>query len=72
MVQWLRLQVPKAGGFNSIPGWETRFHILQLKIPHAPVKTWGSQINKYFLKKKEMVVDRSLRAHEGGFLVLRP
>ena len=44
MVQWLRLKAPKAGGRGPIPGQETRFHMLQLKIQNAVTKTWCSQI----------------------------
>ena len=53
VIQWLRLHTPNAGGPGSILGQGTRSHmpqlrvrILQLKIPHASVKTWCSQINK--------------------------
>ena len=35
VVQWLRLCTPNAGGLGSIPGWETRPHMLQLRILHA-------------------------------------
>ena len=45
MVQWLRLQVPKARSLGLILGWET-------KIPQAALKTQPSQINKYLKKKK--------------------
>ena len=31
VVQWLRLQVPSAGGLGSIPGQGTRFHMPQLR-----------------------------------------
>ena len=31
VVQQLRLHAPKAGGWGSIPGQETRSHMLQLK-----------------------------------------
>lgn len=31
---------------GSILGQETRFHMLQLKIPCATMKTWSSHINK--------------------------
>ena len=31
MVQWLRLQAPKAGGPGSIPGQRTRFPISKLR-----------------------------------------
>ena len=53
MVLWLRLHDPK----GLTPGQGTRFHTLQLKIPHAAPKTQHSQkklkINKIiiFLKK---------------------
>ena len=53
MVQWLRLQVPSAGDLGSIPGQETRSHLLQLRVHmwqlktlHAATKTQHSQINK--------------------------
>ena len=47
MVQWIRLHVPKAGVFSSIPGQGTinrshmpqlRAHTLQMNIPQATVK----------------------------------
>ena len=31
VVQWLRLHASKTGGTGSIPGWETRSHMLLLK-----------------------------------------
>ena len=31
VVQWLRLHTPNAKGPSSIPGWGTRFHMLQLR-----------------------------------------
>ena len=31
VVQWLRLRAPNAGGLGSIPGKESRSHILQLR-----------------------------------------
>ena len=48
MVQWLRLLVPNGEGPGSVPGQETRYCILQVKILHATTKTWLSQkqINK--------------------------
>ena len=46
VVQWLRLRAPNAGGPGSIPGQETRFHVLQLKIPCAATRTCSSQINR--------------------------
>ena len=41
VVQWLRLHAPNAEGLGSIPGQETRFHMLQtrLKILSATTKT---------------------------------
>ena len=42
VVQWLRLHVPNAGGTGSIPGWGTRSHMLQWKLPHMATKTWHS------------------------------
>ena len=45
-VRWLKLHAPNSGGPGSIPGWGTRSHMLQLKIPHSATKTWHSQINK--------------------------
>ena len=56
VVQWLRLCTHNAEGTCSSPGQGTRSHMLQLKkscmlqwrlkIPHAAIKTWCSQINK--------------------------
>ena len=31
MVKWLRLHASNAGGPSSMPGWETRFHMPQLR-----------------------------------------
>ena len=58
VVQWLRLHAFSAGGWNSIPGQGTRFHMLQprgctpqLKNLNATMKTCCSQIYKQnFLK----------------------
>ena len=47
MVQWLRLHAANAGNPCSISVQRTRFHMLQLRVPHATAKTWPSQINKY-------------------------
>ena len=53
VVQWLRLHAPNAGGLGSIPGQGTRSHMPQqricrpqgrLKMLHATMKTWSSQI----------------------------
>ena len=38
MVQWLRLQVPSAGGPGWTAGQGTRPHMLQLKMLRATVK----------------------------------
>ena len=38
-VQYLRLRDPNVGALDLIPGQGTRAHILQLKIPHAAMKT---------------------------------
>ena len=38
VVQQLRLHAPKAGGWGSIPGQETRSHMLQLKDLHTETK----------------------------------
>ena len=40
VVQCLRLHPPNAGDLGSTPGWETRSHMLQLKILCAATKTW--------------------------------
>ena len=45
-VQWLRLQALNAGGQDLVPGQGTRFHMPQLRIPHAATKTRCSQIHK--------------------------
>ena len=45
-VQWLRLRAPKAGGTGSIPGQETRSHMLLLK----PVMATHSQKKMYRLQ----------------------
>ena len=49
VVPWLRLHAANGGGPGLIPGQETisRSAVPQLKIPHAAIKTWHSQINKY-------------------------
>ena len=39
---WLGLQDPNAGCPGPIPGQGTRYHMLQLKIPHAATKTCKS------------------------------
>ena len=52
VVQWLRPHAPNAGGPGSIPGQETRFCMLQLKILHAATKT-GHRPKK---KNKDIVI----------------
>ena len=61
VVQRLKLCATNAGSPGSIPGKGIKPH-MQLKITHATTKiedltaatkTQHSQINKYFLKKKE-------------------
>ena len=45
-VSWqLGLQDPNVGCPGLIPGQGTRYHMLQLKIPHAETKIQSSQIN---------------------------
>ena len=53
VVQWLRLHTPNAGGPGSIPGWQTRSHMLQLKFLSAKTKAQHSQTNKDLKRKKE-------------------
>ena len=55
VVEGLGLWAPNAGGRDSIPGWGTRSHMLQLKILGVVTKTQYSQINinKQKLKKKK-------------------
>ena len=57
MVQWLRLQVPNAGDLGSIPGQETKFHMLQLRVcmsqPFCMLQlrhSTAKQINKSILE----------------------
>ena len=38
MVQWIRLQAPRAGGPGSTPGKEAGSHMPQVKIMHAIMK----------------------------------
>ena len=48
MGQWLKIQVPNAGGLGLNSHQGTRSHTPQLKkTPHAATKTLCSQINKY-------------------------
>ena len=54
VVQWLILHAFKTEDQGSIPGQGTRSHVLQLDIPHAIIKTWCSQINKYWGKKRNI------------------
>ena len=62
MVQGLRLHAVNVGGLGSIPGQETRSHMLRLrvlmprlKILRATTKTRCSQINTYLNIKKNTV-----------------
>ena len=56
VVQWLKLWAPIAGDPGLILGQGSRFHMLQLKIPHAAVKIEDptsynqdlAETNKYF------------------------
>ena len=50
VVQWLRLHAPNAGALGSIPSQGPRSHMPQLKIPSAAMKTWHSQVKKFFFK----------------------
>ena len=58
VVQWLRLCPPNAWGPDLTPGQGTRSHMrqlrvpmLQLKIPHAAMKTRYHQINNSYMSK---------------------
>ena len=56
VVQWLRLYAANTGGPGSIPGQETRFHMLQLRVhilqlQKDPTKVQHDQTN--FLKEKK-------------------
>ena len=64
MVQWLRLQVPSAGGLSLIPGWgirshslHLRVHMLQQNIPQAATKSQGSH------KTNNCKIPRKTRKH---------
>ena len=39
VVQWGRLQAPKAGDPGSVLGWGTGSHMLQLRLNHTGIKT---------------------------------
>ena len=54
VVQWLRLHAPNARGPGSIPGWQSRPHMLQLKFLSAKTKAQHSQTNKHLKRKKEI------------------
>ena len=45
--------LPVQGAQGSVPGQGTRSHMLQLKIPHAAMKTQCNQINILNGKKKK-------------------
>ena len=72
--KWLRLHTPNAGSLGSIPGQETRSHMLwlsahmiQLKILCATAKTQGGQINNGMLQSMGSLILRtghSLSIHQ--------
>ena len=39
MVKWLGLCAPNAGGLDLVPGWETSFHMPQLRVLNG----WGTR-----------------------------
>ena len=57
MVQWLRHHAPNVGGLGSIPGQETRFHKLQLRV-------WKPQLKKTKTKKPHMLQLRLIAAQK--------
>lgn len=50
----LGLHAPNAGDLRSIPSQGIRFHMLQIKILHAILKTQGSQTNNFFFFYKSV------------------
>ena len=53
VIQYLRYHIPNAEDLNSIPGWESKSYMwqlrvcmLKLKILHAETKSEQSQMNK--------------------------
>ena len=60
-VQWLGLRAPSAAGPGSIPGWETRSHVLQprWRIPCAATNT-------LHIKKKKKSYSHSRPGRTGG------
>ena len=61
-VQWLRLHGPNARVPGSILGEGTRFHMPQLKIPHAATESWHSRINILKSKQKQPQ-NKNITAH---------
>ena len=48
VVQWLGLCAPNSGGLGSIPGQETRSHMVQLRVCMPQLRPGAAeQINKY-------------------------
>ena len=56
-VQWLRLHAPNAGGLSSIPGQETRSHMLELRVHILQLRPglvkYISKNNLFFFFKEE-------------------
>ena len=46
VVKWLRQHTPNAGCPGFIPGQGTRYHMQQLKIRCATIKTWHNLLEK--------------------------
>ena len=65
MVQWPRIQTPKAGGPGLIPGQRTRSHVLKLrKIPTAHCDAdQRSHVLQLDNCERRSVVSSSLRSH---------
>ena len=73
MVQWLRLHASKAGGLDSIPGQETRSHMLQLRRGAAKKKRLNldSKVstfsNKKEIKKEKTALRQQYSPVMGGW-----
>ena len=65
--QWLILQDPNARGPGSTPDRGTRSSMPQLKTLHATIKTWCSQINKYFNKQRVRTLSHRQQEALGQF-----
>ena len=61
MALWLRLRVPSAEGLDSIPGWGTRSHTLQLRVHMPQLKKKKIQMLqiKFFLQVKATYISNS-------------